>query len=135
VSAGSARRYRAVERAACLRRRSGLLASATRGRRVIPSFRPPCGRVALSVDRQGGELRRLVHLIAAPRRGPTFEVRKSDREIVGNQGVSEAADAGVALGIAPNPPDPDLARVVAAWPELPEAIRRAVLALIGSADG
>ena len=29
--------------------------------------------------------------------------------------------------------DPDLSRVVAAWPELPEAIRRAVLALIGSA--
>jgi hypothetical protein len=28
--------------------------------------------------------------------------------------------------------DPDLARVVSAWPDLPEAIRRAVLALIGS---
>jgi hypothetical protein len=31
--------------------------------------------------------------------------------------------------------DPDLARVVSAWPGLPEAIRRAVLALIGSANG
>ncbi len=29
--------------------------------------------------------------------------------------------------------DPDLARVVETWPELGEAIRRAVLALIGSA--
>jgi len=28
-----------------------------------------------------------------------------------------------------------LARVVSAWPDLPEAIRRAVLALIGSATG
>jgi hypothetical protein len=27
--------------------------------------------------------------------------------------------------------DPDLARVVAAWPALPESIRRAMLALIG----
>jgi hypothetical protein len=31
--------------------------------------------------------------------------------------------------------DPDLARVVSAWPDLPEAIRRAVLALIGSTNG
>jgi hypothetical protein len=31
------------------------------------------------------------------------------------------------------PEDPDLALVVA-WPELPEAIRRAVLALVGSAE-
>jgi hypothetical protein len=29
--------------------------------------------------------------------------------------------------------DPDLARVIDAWPVLPEAIRRAVLALVGSA--
>ncbi len=31
------------------------------------------------------------------------------------------------------PTDPDLARVVEAWSDLPEPIRRAVLALIGSA--
>jgi hypothetical protein len=30
--------------------------------------------------------------------------------------------------------DPDLARVVSAWPDLPEAIRRAVLALVGTLD-
>ncbi len=30
------------------------------------------------------------------------------------------------------PQDADLARVVAAWPELPGAIRRAVLALVGA---
>jgi hypothetical protein len=43
--------------------------------------------------------------------------------------------ADVALGVAQNPSDPDLACVVAAWPELPEAIRRAVLALVWSAKG
>jgi hypothetical protein len=30
--------------------------------------------------------------------------------------------------------DPDLARILGAWPTLPEPIRRAVLALLGSAD-
>jgi hypothetical protein len=30
--------------------------------------------------------------------------------------------------------DPDLARVVSAWPNLPEAIRLAVLALVSSAS-
>jgi hypothetical protein len=30
---------------------------------------------------------------------------------------------------------PNLARVVAAWPDLPDAIRRAVQALVGSANG
>ena len=30
---------------------------------------------------------------------------------------------------------PNLAHVVAAWPDLPDAIRRAVLALVGSANG
>jgi hypothetical protein len=33
----------------------------------------------------------------------------------------------------PAPLDPDLARVVDAWPHLPEPIRRAMLALIGTA--
>ena len=33
------------------------------------------------------------------------------------------------------PIDPDLARVVSAWPDLADAIRRAMLALIGSAKG
>ena len=31
----------------------------------------------------------------------------------------------------PAPADPDLARVVAAWPDLPEPLRRAVMALVG----
>jgi hypothetical protein len=30
---------------------------------------------------------------------------------------------------------PDLARVVEAWPDLPEAIRRAILALVQSVSG
>ena len=32
-----------------------------------------------------------------------------------------------------NPSDPDLARIVAAWPKLPDAIRAAMLALLPSA--
>jgi hypothetical protein len=34
---------------------------------------------------------------------------------------------------AAEPFDPDLARVVEAWPKLPEAIRRAMLAMVKSA--
>jgi hypothetical protein len=30
--------------------------------------------------------------------------------------------------------DPNLARVIVAWPNLPEPIRRAVLALVGESD-
>ena len=33
------------------------------------------------------------------------------------------------------PVDPDLAKVMAAWPKLPEHIKAAVLALVRSADG
>jgi hypothetical protein len=33
------------------------------------------------------------------------------------------------------PTDPDLARVVEAWPTLPDPIRRAMMALLGSAIG
>jgi hypothetical protein len=36
---------------------------------------------------------------------------------------------------APPETDPDLARILNAWPGLPEAIRRAVLALIDSTNG
>jgi hypothetical protein len=63
-----------------------------------------------------------------------FTIHNGEREDAANQGISEAANAGVAPGVALNPPDPDLARVVSAWPDLPEAIRRAVLALIDRAD-
>jgi hypothetical protein len=51
---------------------------------------------------------------------------------------TSANSAGsLAPGLAPEPaeapsPDPDLARVVAAWPELPAPIKAAVLALIGA---
>jgi hypothetical protein len=46
----------------------------------------------------------------------------------------ESAD-GVAPGVAQLSSDPDLARVVEVWPELPDAIRRAVLALVQSVSG
>jgi hypothetical protein len=48
---------------------------------------------------------------------------------------TSAATAGqLAPQLAPTHADPDLARVVEAWPTLPPAIRRAVLALLGSGD-
>ena len=33
------------------------------------------------------------------------------------------------------PPDPDLAKIVAAWPQLPEAVRSMVLAIVQNAIG
>jgi hypothetical protein len=45
-----------------------------------------------------------------------------------------AAASLVAPPVAPiRPVDPDLARVLNAWPDLPEPIRRAVLALVETA--
>jgi hypothetical protein len=64
-----------------------------------------------------------------------FAIRNYEGENTANQGISEAPPADVAPGVAPNsPPDPNLARVVEAWPDLPDAIRGAVLALIDSAN-
>jgi hypothetical protein len=42
-------------------------------------------------------------------------------------------EQGGAESGAPTPADPDLPVLVAAWPDLPEPIRRAVLALVHSA--
>jgi hypothetical protein len=47
------------------------------------------------------------------------------------EGGAKSGSAAVEI----RPIDPDLARVVTAWPELPEAIRRAVLALVNSTAG
>ncbi len=50
--------------------------------------------------------------------------------------VTETPPETLAHSLAHETPiDPDLARVVSAWPDLPDAIRRAMLALIGSANG
>jgi hypothetical protein len=71
-------------------------------------------------------------LTAAQGLGPGHPpLLRPGQDAAANQGIPKAADAG----IAPNPPTSDLARVVSAWPDLPEAIRRAVLALVGSANG
>jgi hypothetical protein len=48
----------------------------------------------------------------------------------------EATEGGAKSGaVSPDPSaaDPDLARIVARWPALPEPVRRAMLALIGTA--
>jgi hypothetical protein len=59
----------------------------------------------------------------------------TNAETLPKQDISEDAAAVVALRVAQLSADPNLARVVAAWPDLPDAIRRAVLALVGSANG
>jgi hypothetical protein len=48
----------------------------------------------------------------------------------------QAAAGGAKSGAVspdPSPDNPDLARIVATWPKLPESIRRALLALIETA--
>jgi len=50
-----------------------------------------------------------------------------------NTEISSADDAACCPACRTEPEDADLARVVAAWPDLPEAIRRAVLALLDAA--
>ena len=50
--------------------------------------------------------------------------------------ASQAAAGGAKCGaVSPDPSaaDPDLAGIAASWPALPEPVRRATLALIGSA--
>jgi hypothetical protein len=76
---------------------------------------------------------------SSPSRTRTYNKPVNSRNTVGhknNQDKSygESPD-DVALGVAQGPADSDLARVVEAWPGLPEAIRRAVLALVSSANG
>jgi hypothetical protein len=59
-----------------------------------------------------------------------------DDSDLGNSGQSRAAESGAAThrtGSHGEAIDPDLARIVAAWAELPEAIRRGMLALVESA--
>jgi hypothetical protein len=46
--------------------------------------------------------------------------------------ISGESDDRFAHGFAQPPPDPDLARVLDAWPTLPAPIRRAILALVES---
>ena len=49
----------------------------------------------------------------------------------GNTGIPQAGGAESGALAAPKPPsDPDLRAVVEAWPELPDAVRVAVVALV-----
>ncbi len=57
--------------------------------------------------------------------GISLENRTSPKQAARNPAQLPTAPVEIAL-------DPDLARVVAAWPTLPDAIRRALLALVGS---
>jgi hypothetical protein len=51
--------------------------------------------------------------------------------MLGNPATGGAAESGAVS--APADTEPDLARVVAAWPRLPEQVRAAVLALVATA--
>ena len=48
------------------------------------------------------------------------------------ENVPEVASAGPSTTV---PDEPDLARIMTAWPDLPDHIKRAMLALVDSADG
>jgi hypothetical protein len=63
---------------------------------------------------------------------PVFETEPHSAERAGPPTTS--ADTRVPDALRDALIDPDLARVVEAWATLPEPIRRAVLALLGSAD-
>ena len=53
----------------------------------------------------------------------------------GNMGVGNQSGAECgALGAREDPLDPDLTRVIEAWPTLPPAIHAAILAMIDAAD-
>ena len=75
---------------------------------------------------------------SAPRRTRTFDpLIKSQTGIVENKGLTahppHHAPQSVADSIPDAPTDPELAAVVAAWPDLPPAIRAGVLALVKAA--
>ena len=57
----------------------------------------------------------------------------TNAETPANQGISEDAGSDVVRGVALDSVPDDLRRVVEAWPDLPDAIRRAVLALVATA--
>ena len=62
-------------------------------------------------------------------RRPTANLQNTNSD----SDLQPIADTGSSNGSS-SPPDPDLARVVEAWATLPEPLRRAVLALVGSAE-
>jgi hypothetical protein len=57
-----------------------------------------------------------------------------------SSGLRRSSDTGVVLGVVPDPseggtPDADLTVLMAAWPTLPEHIRAAIRALVGTIAG
>ena len=68
------------------------------------------------------------------------------RETTTVEGVGDAGPTAVApvvapaagidlIDAAPDPLPPDLARVVAAWPDLPDPVRAGVLAMVAASGG
>lgn len=74
-------------------------------------------------------------------RGPSdFQSQEAASKSLENKAIPHLQDAGRSAGRSGNTSeggisDPELARVVTAWPGLPEPIRRAVMALIGTGSG
>src|SRR5262249_37780730 len=97
------------------------------------------GGGAGSVDVIG---RKAGRALPSPSRTRTYNKPVNSRNMPGPNplpaNTSDDGAPGVALCLAQTeetPIDPDLLRVVQAWPDLPDAIRRAVLALVSSASG
>jgi hypothetical protein len=59
-------------------------------------------------------------------------LQASTASATSGEGIRRLDRASTKLFLESGPPDHDLARILAAWPGLPPAIRRAILALVGS---
>ncbi len=53
----------------------------------------------------------------------------------GNKSGNIGADSGRSAGPDTPPADPELAAVVAAWPDLPGAVRAGILAMVAASGG
>ena len=89
-----------------------------------------------AVEGNRGELRTIEKEPTVGLEPTTYALRKNCSPTTTPDSASIYATdstSGAATG-AVTPTDPELARVVEAWPTLPEPLRRAVLALVGTAD-
>jgi hypothetical protein len=81
----------------------------------------------LLIFSEGDGTRTRNHRIDSPRDAQQKELE--------NKAISHVEEVACRPACRNEPEDADLRRIVEAWPDLPEAIRRAVLALIGSTAG
>jgi hypothetical protein len=70
-----------------------------------------------------------LHCIAEANGNRTHEQNTNTANELQQSAIPGGAESG-AVGVQNGPIDPDLAAVVAAWPDLPEAVRRQVAKLV-----